>query len=194
MPKSVLRAVLGRMQFTFHATRRTPHRASRLVQAISAWLMKIQRAPSRHSRDARVYGHTTTATHKLSTPPPHPHPSNSPQAHVISCRGVHDPRVVRAKRHPPVQNFHLHLPNLPRNNIPAATATAATTGTATSNREVLHKPLQQRALPAADGSHDDREAASHLGVNLLEARLPCGDRSYGNGRGRKWCAGMRETR
>ena len=29
-------------------------------------------APSRHSRDATVYGHTTTAMHKLSTPPPPP--------------------------------------------------------------------------------------------------------------------------
>ena len=67
VPKSVLRAVLGRMQFTFHATRRTPHGASRLVQAISAWLMKTRRTPSRQSRDARVYGHTNTAMHKLST-------------------------------------------------------------------------------------------------------------------------------
>ena len=69
MPKSVLRAVLGRMQFTLHATRRTPHGASRLVQAMSAWLVKTRRAPSRHSRDAKVYGHTTTAVHKLNTPP-----------------------------------------------------------------------------------------------------------------------------
>ena len=37
VPKSVLRAVLGRMQFTLHATRRTPHGASRMVQAMSAW-------------------------------------------------------------------------------------------------------------------------------------------------------------
>ena len=59
------------MQFTFHATRRTPHGASRLVQAMSGWLVKIRRAPSRHGGDARVYGHTTTAVHKLSTPP-HP--------------------------------------------------------------------------------------------------------------------------
>ena len=59
----------GRMQFTLHATRRTPHSASRLVQAMSAWLVKTRRAPSRHSRDARVYGHTTTTMHKLSTPP-----------------------------------------------------------------------------------------------------------------------------
>ena len=70
MPKFVLRAVLGRMQFTLRATRRTSHGASRSVQATSAWLMKTRRAPSRHSRGARVYGHTTTAMHKLSTPPP----------------------------------------------------------------------------------------------------------------------------
>ena len=52
---------------------RTPHGASRLVQATSAWLVKTRRAPSRHSRDARVHGHTTTTIHKLSTPPPPPH-------------------------------------------------------------------------------------------------------------------------
>ena len=70
MPKSVLRAVLGRMQFTLHATRRTPHGESRLVQAMSAWLVETRRAPSQHIRDARIYGHTTTAMHKLSTPAP----------------------------------------------------------------------------------------------------------------------------
>ena len=70
MPKSVLRAFFGRMQFTLHATRRAPHDASRLVQAMSAWLVKTRRAPARHSRDARIYGHTTTAMHKLSTPTP----------------------------------------------------------------------------------------------------------------------------
>ena len=72
MPKSVSRAVLGRMQFTLNANRRTPHGALRLVQTMSAWLVKTRRAPSRHSRDARVYGHTTTAMHKPSTPPPPP--------------------------------------------------------------------------------------------------------------------------
>ena len=74
VPKSVLRAVLGRIQLTLHATRRTSHGASRLVQAMSAWLVKTRRAPSRQSRDARVYGQTTTAMHKLSTPPPPPAP------------------------------------------------------------------------------------------------------------------------
>ena len=37
---------------------------------MSAWLVKIRRVPSRHSRHARVYGHTTTVMHKLCTPPP----------------------------------------------------------------------------------------------------------------------------
>ena len=81
MPKSVSRAVLGRMQFTLHATlhatRRTPHGASRLMQAMFAWLVKTRRAPSRHGRDAKVYGHTTTAMRKLSTPPP-PRPAPRP--------------------------------------------------------------------------------------------------------------------
>ena len=57
-----------------HATRRPPHGASRLVRAMSAWLVKTRRAPSRHNRDARVYGQTTTAMHKLSTPSPPPPP------------------------------------------------------------------------------------------------------------------------
>ena len=55
---------------------------SHLVQVMSAWLVKTRRAPSRHSRDARVYGHSTTAMHKLSTPPPvtppHPTPPHPP--------------------------------------------------------------------------------------------------------------------
>ena len=46
-----------------HATRRTPHGASRLVQAMSTWSVKARHAPSRHSRIARVDGRTTTAMH-----------------------------------------------------------------------------------------------------------------------------------
>ena len=60
------------MQLTLYATRRTPHGASRLVQAMSAWSVKIRRAPSGHCRDARVCGRTTTTVHNLSTPPPPP--------------------------------------------------------------------------------------------------------------------------
>ena len=44
----------------------TALRAWRLVQAMSVWLVKTRRAPSRHSRDASAYGHTTTAMHKRS--------------------------------------------------------------------------------------------------------------------------------
>ena len=42
MRKSASPAVLSRMQLTLHATRRTPHDASRLVQALSAWSMKTR--------------------------------------------------------------------------------------------------------------------------------------------------------
>ena len=61
--KSASQAVLSRMQLTLQATRRTPHGASRLVLAMSAWLVKTRRTPSRYCKDARVYGHTTTAMH-----------------------------------------------------------------------------------------------------------------------------------
>ena len=74
--KSASQAVLSRMQLTLHATRRTPHGASCLVLAMSARSVKTRRAPSRHCRDARVYGHTTTAMHDNDyTPPPHAHRS-----------------------------------------------------------------------------------------------------------------------
>ena len=43
--------------------------------ASNEWLVgENRRAPSRHSRDARVYDHSTTAMHKLSTPPSAPPP------------------------------------------------------------------------------------------------------------------------
>ena len=53
------------MQLTLHATRRTPQGASRLVQAISAWSVRTRHAPSRHCRDARVYGQTTTVMNEI---------------------------------------------------------------------------------------------------------------------------------
>ena len=46
--KSASQGVLSRMQLTLHATPLTPHAASRLVHAISAWSVKTRRAPSRH--------------------------------------------------------------------------------------------------------------------------------------------------
>ena len=61
--KSASQAVLSRMQLTLHVTRRTPHAASRLVLAMTVWSVKTRLAPSRHCRDARVYGRTTTAMH-----------------------------------------------------------------------------------------------------------------------------------
>ena len=58
------------MQLTRHATRRSPHGASRLVPAMYAWLVKTRHAPSRHCRDAGVYGHTTTAMQEYRVHPP----------------------------------------------------------------------------------------------------------------------------
>ena len=68
--KSASKTVLSKMQPTLHATLPTPHGASRLVHAMSAKPVKTRRAPSRHCRDARVYGHTTTAMDAMSTPTP----------------------------------------------------------------------------------------------------------------------------
>ena len=62
---AALQAVFSGMQLTLRATRRTPHGASRLVLAMSAWSVKTRRALSWHCRDARVYGHTTTAMHDI---------------------------------------------------------------------------------------------------------------------------------
>ena len=72
VPNSLARAVLWfDAGVTLHATRREHLTARFALDAsdASAWLVKTRRAPSRRSRDARVYGHATTAMHKLSTPP-----------------------------------------------------------------------------------------------------------------------------
>ena len=68
--KPASQAVLSRMQLTLHATRRSLRGASHLVLAMSAWSVKNRCAPSRHCRDARVYGHTTTAMHDNEHCPP----------------------------------------------------------------------------------------------------------------------------
>ena len=65
--------MLSRIPLTLHATRPTPPGDSRLAQPMSAWSVKTRRAPSRHCRGARVYGHTTTTMHDNEyTPPPSP--------------------------------------------------------------------------------------------------------------------------
>ena len=68
MRKSASHVVLSRMQLTLHATRRTPHGASRSMNSMLAWLVKTRRPPSRYRRDARVNGLKTTAMHDMSTP------------------------------------------------------------------------------------------------------------------------------
>ena len=63
------------MQVTLHATRPTPHGASRLLRRVSAWSVKLRRSPFRPCRDASVCGHSTASTHDnmytISTPPPY---------------------------------------------------------------------------------------------------------------------------
>ena len=86
------------MQSTLHATRRTPDGASRLVQAMSAWLAKTRRAPCRHSRDARVYGHTITGMHKQSTPAPSTPPPHA-TAYLIRVLPAHLDFVVVVFQH-----------------------------------------------------------------------------------------------
>ena len=70
MCKSASQAALSRMKLTLHATRQTHHGASRLVHAMSVWSAETRGAPCRHCRDARVYGHTTTAMHDIEYTPP----------------------------------------------------------------------------------------------------------------------------
>ena len=70
MPMSVLRAALGRMRFTLHATRRTPHGASRLAQENVCLVGEKPDVLRPGIVGMRVNDHTTTAMHKLSTPPP----------------------------------------------------------------------------------------------------------------------------
>ena len=73
----LLQVFLSRMQLTLHATRRTPHSASRLVHAMPAWSVKTRRAPSRHIRDPGViplWSHDYAHAQTVYPPPPPPHP------------------------------------------------------------------------------------------------------------------------
>ena len=63
------RFLVGWSSAFMHATRRTPHVASRLVLAMSAWSVETRRDPSQHCRDVRVHGRTTTVTSMASVHP-----------------------------------------------------------------------------------------------------------------------------
>ena len=95
---------ISRVQLTPQATRRTPHGALRLVQAMSAWSVKTQRAPSRPCRDAKVNGHTTTAMttamNEMSTPLP-PAPPLTPKHASLITPGSCARRQARQPPRPP---------------------------------------------------------------------------------------------
>ena len=78
------------LQRNLHATRRTPHGASCLVQqAMPSWWVKTRRRLPRHCRAARVYGHMTTAMHDNEYPLP-PQPTNSEfqgELYIIGYQG-----------------------------------------------------------------------------------------------------------
>ena len=95
-------AILSRMQLALHATRRTPDGASCLVLAMpAAWSVKTRRAPSRQCRDARVYGHTTTAMHDNEfTPLPSAATPPALSKHLLFCYFA--PR----KALPPSRTYH----------------------------------------------------------------------------------------
>ena len=80
--------VLSRTQVTLHPTHRTPHGASRLMQVMSARSVNTRRGPSRHCRDARLYGRTTAAMHYneyISPPPGLASVGNDPVQHANHC-------------------------------------------------------------------------------------------------------------
>ena len=101
--KAASQVVLDRMQLTLRASRQTPHGASRLVQAMPAWLVKTRRASSRHCRDARAAPPTPHPphTHALYPSPPSRHLSAS---HAILSRMQF---ILRANRGTPQGRFEL---------------------------------------------------------------------------------------
>ena len=64
--------------------------------ARSAWSVKTRPAPSRHCRDARVYSHTTTAIHDISTPTSPPS-KGTRQRTTHSEKGPHETQTRRVE-------------------------------------------------------------------------------------------------
>ena len=83
-PRPASQTASSSMHLTLHATRRTPHCAPRLVQAMPAWSVRTRRLQSRHRSDSRVYGHMTTAVHG-TRPPTHTHRDTHRDTHA-NCR------------------------------------------------------------------------------------------------------------
>ena len=88
-----------------------------------AWSAKTRRAPSRRCRDARVYGHTTTAMRDLEyiPRPPPPPPPHSTLPHLWPAHHRHD------QHHYPRSRLHQHTIVL------TMTPTTTTTTTNTTN-------------------------------------------------------------
>ena len=72
----------------------------------SAWWVKTRRASSRPSRDARVYGRSTTAMHSMSTPAPTPSLKGLPK---VSCSLAPDRTPSDILETPAMQLRVLHM-------------------------------------------------------------------------------------
>ena len=87
----------------------TPHDASSFVHARSAWSVKTKRAPSQHGRHARVYGHSTTAMHEMSTPfPPRPPPPAPTVARLFNIIGIANDGVTGLVRAGTIRSLPLY--------------------------------------------------------------------------------------
>ena len=86
---------------------------------LTSWLVKTRRGPSRYSRDARVYGHTTTAMHKRSTFPKKANKrknawlvktQRAPSRHGMGCEGLWSYDHGQAQTDTPRYLLQVHFP------------------------------------------------------------------------------------
>ena len=113
-PRAKVRVTTGSWKDAGHPSCDLLNTSRRFALGASNVCLETRRAPSRHSRDARVYGHTTTAMHKLSALPNPPSPS-PPPPHVTDttgCRGstakTHKPKTREQRRHRPRRRQRQH--------------------------------------------------------------------------------------
>ena len=148
-PRAKVRVTTGSWKDAGHPLCDLPNTSRRFALGASNVCLETRRAPSRHSRDARVYGHTTTAMHKLSAlpPPPSPLPSLPP-------RNRHQ-RVQRFDRKN-TQTQDAQAASAP----PAAAAAAASPKTTTTDAEAAATRKRRQRSGCSDGGPGDRATLS----------------------------------
>ena len=142
------------MQLALHAKCRAPHGALRLVEATFSRSVRTRRVPSRHCRDARVYGHATMVMPDMSTPPPSPPRAPSLPAPV---------RLLAA-------SGHGQQGGIVRGGGPRGRSTGAF-----GSRDLLHRRVRQ------DGVRPPRAAGGHGTTADLHREGRCGGVCYDMG-------------